>query len=195
MCWNKEVSLITFLIGTLLSFNLFKTTNFKAESVIWFWVVTMQFFEFIIWSDKSCGKLNNFGTKGAMISNILQPVVIFLSAIYFNKYSKNIKLITLAITLIYLCLILKDFNKLKNINCTKPDCRHLRYTWWDISNPRIYFISIVLLIFLLLKNPILNLIYILGTYLVASNVFKEHNGSVWCFLAAAGPLWTKNIHV
>ena len=193
MCWNKEVSFFTFVLGSYFSYNLFTTTKFKAESIIWFFVILMQLFETIIWSDQSCGELNHIGTKGAMIANLLQPVVVLLSALYFNKYPSYVVTLTASITLMYSLMILKKYKELKEIKCVKPSCKHLKYTWWDVVDPKYYALTLFVLIFMLWKNPYSNLLYVFVTCYIATALFKDKHGSVWCWLAAFGPLWTKYV--
>ena len=193
MCWNKEVSLLTFALGSYLSCNLYQTTAFKAESIVWFWVILMQLFETMIWSDPNCGPINYLGTKGAMIATILQPVVILLSALYFNKYPTPVIGYAVAITIGYSLIMLKHYKELKQIDCVKPSCKHLKYTWWDVADAKYYSLAIFILIFLLWKNPYSNLAYLGIMSVISSNVFKDKHGSVLCWLAAFGPIWTKYV--
>ena len=48
MCFNAEISLATYLIGTIGSLKLW-TAGFKPESLFYLWVVQMQLIEFLLW--------------------------------------------------------------------------------------------------------------------------------------------------
>ena len=193
MCWNKEVSLFTFVLGSYFSYNLYTTTKFKTESIIWFFVILMQLFETIIWSDQNCGILNYIGTKGAMLANILQPIVVLITALYFNKYPPHVIALTTSVTLMYLFMVFKKHKELKEIKCVKPSCKHLKYTWWDVVDPKYYLVTLFILMMMLWKNPYSNIFYVFVTLYLASAIFKDNNGSVWCWMAAFGPLWTKYV--
>jgi len=191
MCWNKEVSGTAFLFGMYTSYQLYQVKQMKAESIVWAFISLMQLFEFFIWSNQECGELNKYATRGLMITNFMQPIVVLLSALYFNKYSSNIKIITISLTILYSLIVLIKYNELKKIECVEPSCKHLKYTWWNNVDSRYYIVIWVILLLLLWKNPISNALFLTIIGLIASSTFKSHIGSVWCLFAIMGPLFSK----
>ena len=69
MCWNKEISFLTFFIGTLFNILLWNyTTNgyVRIIALLWQFVLFMQIFEGLSWISK---ETNNNKSNGFLFRN------------------------------------------------------------------------------------------------------------------------------
>jgi hypothetical protein len=203
MCWNKETSFITLLIGTLFNIILvlcYPKKEIIAIALLWEFVLLMQLFEGLSWISKETKdkNLSDFSTKSAFFSNILQPVVVCIAALVLTKNIKlRIFLLTLIISYITYCVI-----KFKNFNFDKPlyydtdNCKHLRLYWWDFDNSnKLFIFYMILLILGFLSFPtkslaVLTILYIVATLLLSRNLYPCSTGSLWCWFAAFAPIYT-----
>ena len=198
MCWSEPVSWITLIIGTI--FNIISVIVINkpiviATSIIWQFALLMQFFDALIWRDQKCGKLNKFATKGAYISNMLQPIVAFIVLIFITKSSMVYKGITGTLVTVYIAYILLKAKEMKNIECVKPICGHLNYDWWNnMKGGGLLYVITLVSVVLLLSQPflfgVMESSYILLTLLVSMIVYKKTVPSMWCWMAAFAPLFT-----
>ena len=151
MCWNKEISFLTFFIGTLFNILLWNyTTNgyVRIIALLWQFVLFMQIFEGLSWISKETNNksLSIFSTYGAFIFNILQPIIFGICCIYMTT-SIVTKYILIILMGIYLLMILFQYKTLqldKDLYKDADTCHHLVLYWWDKIN--IFPIYILLLI-------------------------------------------------
>ena len=77
MCYNKEVSMTSFIIGGGLS-TLLYTRGDKYDKHIaslFFFVTLIQLAEYFIWIDQDCGEINNFASNSISIILFFQAFV------------------------------------------------------------------------------------------------------------------------
>jgi hypothetical protein len=88
MCYNKEVSLTTYITGILLSFVLYFYGNNLDKHIALFCIVfiQIQLAEYFMWKDQKCGKTNHNATVFAHIVLILQPISLLLGGLIFNTF-------------------------------------------------------------------------------------------------------------
>jgi hypothetical protein len=193
-----RIILGTLLNGIVLSAN--PGTDFKIIALVYEFILSMQLFDFLAWKDSSCGKLNQFATKGAFIQNMLQPVAVMLLLLYFTESKDMGKkgLVNLAL-IVYIGYI---FYKLyynttpKSITCLRPTekCKHLQYDWWKNIGDYpifIYLIPIVLSFILLLgsaKFAVVHSVYFLSSFLISGKFYACGLPSMFCLFATGGPL-------
>ena len=107
MCFNSEVSMLLFVMGTLTSFKcLYKA--YQTSSLVRyrsiqlgtfvFIVCIMQLWEYLLWENQECNKTNEVVSYLVMATVFLQPLIYFVVSWYLGllKYYKNI--------LYFLCL-------------------------------------------------------------------------------------------
>lgn len=205
MCWNERTSWITLVVGTLLNiWNIwhYKETAIVAISVMWQWVLLMQFFEAFAWRNQpqpgqKCNSTNTFAAKGAYLANVSQPIILALTILALDKGNlpRENKVTASAIILMYVLWLLYATNKAEEVECLKPGdkCGNLTYTWWQQfpGNAGMYLITLSLLVFLLLKPfkfAAMQFVYIAGTFLGSAFFYSCGIGSVWCWFAAFAPL-------
>ena len=203
MCWNEQVSWITFILGTVLCIATalyIKNRAVTAVCLVWFWVLLMQFFEALMWRDKSCGQLNKFATNGAYVANIMQPVAIFLICIAIMPDIKPTpKMIAALLIAMYLCFMFYKAFRMRAPACTAScveygDCKHLHYSWWDGGGAGGWFYTLIVIAMILLllkpfKFALFQAGFVLLTLLVATRFFGKSSASMWCWMAAFAPLF------
>lgn len=83
MCFNKEVSLMTGIIGIALCVYLFirNNPNDRFISIAFISVAAMQFIEFFMWIGQSDKKINLLATKMGFLLLWAQPLVFLLSSL------------------------------------------------------------------------------------------------------------------
>lgn len=201
MCFSYEVSVITFIIGTLGTIHNLnysnKTNNklFKALTIAWISPILMQLWEAFIWKKYYC----NLTTKLAYITNILQPITFVLAFWYLDIIPKQNVSKILIIAIIYLALMRNSFNK--NYKCILKDCG-VDLDWWnDDINGNIYVVAMLILNYLLIDDQTIMLqqvgyfslsllaANILTKYINRNNCYSGKIGSIWCFFAAFAPFY------
>ncbi len=191
MCWNKEVSLNTFLFSSfvlvLIMYNN-KYTQYKVKELNNIWIniffmsfILMQLIEFMIWRNIDDEKMNEFYSKIATLLLLLQPV-----ASLMTLNDTNIRTIMLSL---YLCLAVpfSIFRFItKDVKTSISDYGHLK---WDFLTKKDewYFFMCWLFFFLFsffyngdyggLSFGIIMLLVILNNYNKDGSV-----GSMWCWV-------------
>ena len=200
MCWNKEVSLSSFIVGTII--NIAVLLYFKKEitvvsfCIIWQFVLLMQLSEYFIWLDQKCGKTNKMGTKAALIFNLMQPVFTFLVLINAFVGSQFAKTVSTIIIFLYLCYMMLKLNENSEYTCTKPSekCSHMNLKWWnDFKGSGLIYlltlISVILLLFKPFNTAVFISIYIIIMLVISEKFYSCGQPSTWCWLVVPLPLF------
>ena len=199
MCWNKETSIISFILGTVINLAVllyFKTEAISIICIIWEFVLLMQLAEYYIWTDQTCGKTNKNATKAALILNLLQPLVVFLILIGKFQGSTLLKNVASIIIFAYICFMMLKLNENTEYTCVKPStkCRHLNFRWWnDFKDAGVIYVITLLSIILLLCRPsklsVFLVIYIFTMLLLSQKFYSCGAPSTWCWLVVPMPLF------
>ena len=210
MCWNKEVSLFTFIVICFVSYKLYKR-NLENDRLLSFFIISygsMQFFEFLIWLgiDTNIKFLNIIGSILACLLLYMHPLAI-MTGMYndklYTKYKNNFYFYTLFL-ISFIFVLFGIYNIIFNINkknkiynfVSYPDTisKHLV---WDF--PSHYFIvliiSLLISIFIFMENKVFWLSVILYYFIPVIiiyytinvnkiNITKNYNGSYWCWYVA-----------
>jgi hypothetical protein len=203
MCWSKGASLISFIIGSAASIALIIRNKplDRLWGIFFLFVITMQLFEFLIWSDqpkngstdcetgKYNGKLNNAVSQISSIQNFLQPFIIGILILFFISNDKIlVKPIVLKISLAiyFIGIIVWIFNKklyqkkLCTIPCKETGCydHNLQWQWTftEYSGSYLWFMYIFLMIFTCsvmskVKGGLYLTIYLVITLLISLFVY------------------------
>ena len=200
MCFNEQVSIITYLSGLLGTALLYKQ-NYKPEALFYAWVIQMQLIEFYLWRNQPC-KINTQSfnnnvniTKFGIIVNHLEPIILWLAVIYLSK-KKLPKEVNYYMIFFIIVSIVYTLNALKKIECTtvseesKP---HLHWKWnnQDFSSYyyAIFLIALALVSYYGLEKGTFNSVIIIMSFFVSFLVYREKHtvGAMWCFMAAFAP--------
>ncbi len=176
------------------------STDYLIMALVYEFILSMQLFDFFAWKDVTCGKLNEFATKGAFIQNMLQPVVVMLLLLHYtkneNKTSKGLVNIVLVFYIGYICNKLYYNKSPTSITCLKPteNCKHLQYDWWKNIGDYpifIYLIPIVISFLLLLRSTkfaIIHSVYFILSFLASGLFYACGLPSMFCLFAIGGPI-------
>jgi len=217
MCYSYEVSITTFMIGTVLTilniFIFYGNPEYICITIYWFMgAILMQLWESLLWKDYRCELIS----KIAMINNVLQPILIMCMIFrsgYIKKNGINMKYVMICLGL-YLCymapLVMKDYGCIK----TKEG---ISLKWWNNSMGGIvYCITMLTLMKLIVSDRLVvsqQLLFVISLILGNSfylyqnlskmnwsfdmksllNIYSFKNygyiGSIWCWVAAFAPVY------
>lgn len=199
MCFNWQVSLLTFVIGTVLSIILAKYGNpkYKLENhmggIFFLFVALVQFMEFIFWIDlDNTMGLNKWMTMIGPWLVMGQPILIYVIKIILTKINvleMNGPILALnACYFIYLCNSYIQFIQNGTLT-TKVKHGHLYWPWKKYFDSRYYVLVLTINMFYL-SNFNYSMIWFVISYLLAflSYVYFNYNvGELWCFFGAFEP--------
>ena len=200
MCWNKNVSFLTLLIGTVFTILLWTSYTdpyVRVIACIWQFVLCMQLFEGLSWVSKETHdtNLSDFATKGAFIFNVLQPIVVALLCILVSD-SSLVKYTLSALIIVYAMFVLSSSTSLSQPLYKNSDtCHHLQLYWWNNFTEWVFILYMIILIVSCLSiKPlslgIAQLSYIIVTLILSAWLYPCTYGSIWCWFAAFAPLAT-----
>ena len=210
MCWNKEVSLFSFFIISVVSYALYQR-NLKNDRLLSYFVLsygTIQLFEFLMWLgiDTNQKYLNKIGSILASIVLYIHPLAIVTGMYYDKAYSKYINnpyykmlfLASLIFVLFGICKVI--FNLIKK----QPEYSFLSYNdknnkklVWDF--PSNYSITLLLShlisIFIFMENKtfwllffcyhVLPVLLLFSMDIIKMNYDANKYASHWCWYVAA----------
>ena len=207
MCFNFEVSIITFIVGSIGIIKNF--CKFKNDSELFYLniyfipIILMQLWEALIWKNYKYKLI----TKLALMTNIIQPFFILL-LLNIKQITFEEKILILFVLIIYMD-ITKDFFK-KNYGCILRknavflewwgEKKKLLFTNFYLYPAIIYHIFSIILLKILLSNELGNSFVkiFLSSFFIVSIIgekykYYENYGSVWCFVAAYVPYLISNM--
>lgn len=194
MCWNKEVSLNTFIFSSfILGLIIYNNnyTQYKIKELNNFWVyiffisfILMQLIEYFIWANINIPTLNNFFTILATLLLLLQPIATNL--LITNKKVQQ------SMLFIYLLLMVPFVSyrfMTRKIHSTVSKLGHLKWNMLiDNKNPldaiAMLFWFIFFLFPLFYEKKIYGFLFGLITLLIIGyNYYKDKTiGSMWCWV-------------
>lgn len=188
MCWNAPVSLATFIVGSIISIIIGgialtqRHWMLAAMSFGWLWPISMQLWEYFIWTDQ------RWSSHVAYVFNVTQILVLYAIFVSISNVGQIEKLTSSVIVIIYMCIILLSST---SIDVTKG--AHLQYKWWDSAIKSYSYLFALITIFLLLVRPLrwsIVCVSILCVMLLFSSLlYKNHVPSLWCFFAVSFPIF------
>ncbi len=202
MCYSKELSLISFLVGIITSILLIKFGDSRysdTNKVLQYFIIyisLVQLHEYFIWSDENCTSgLNKISSITLPVIVKLQPVILGFLLNYYVK-SDNIisdsalSIINIVYTINALYSISNYLNNQQSICTYKNKFGHLKWNW--ISNFDGYAYLILTLLntmnFWYNDNVKMMLIWISITLYYSKVIAPENIGELWCFSSTSTPL-------
>jgi hypothetical protein len=187
MCWNKDVSLNTFLFSSfvfllILYNNKYSIYKIKEFENIWFClfsisVFSMQLVEYFLWIYLNNKFYNYILTKIALLLVIFQPI----SAIMLIPY-KKIKYITLG-TYLFLLSISIIISQKDKIFTIKSNNNHLNWRFINY-NYKLFFYCVFVFFSLFLYKYYIGIFF--GMFLLIISLYNYYNdlsfGSMWCWM-------------
>lgn len=134
MCFNKETSMLSFIVGLAVTLKLFGI-NEPFLGVFMLFVCLMQLLEFFLWVYLKTPKLNLRFSIGVYLLIYLQPIVFFVAAVLFENSDVDLWIWILfavycIVPLYWLYKILTTYRPSFLTTTNKSDCR----LSWNIFN-------------------------------------------------------------
>ncbi|XWV25577.1 mg257 protein [Tupanvirus deep ocean] len=208
MCWNKEVSLTTFVMAMIGVAYLYYRNgpNDRWVAVFAAIVAMIQLAEFFMWSDLQCGVINKYASIFAIIVLALEPLTNMIGGIYFsNSPHKNILRYMLIAYIIFVGYTYFRYIHNNNVDwCGTTVCSGQEngnvFFGKKMCNLQWYFMEsiggktgIIWILFLMLPFLTMTprfqgmLLFTLGfvSFAIASVANGAATGSLWCWFAIA----------
>lgn len=201
MCFNLEISIITFSISLLVSYKLYKR-RFKNDLILLNLILcynVVQLSEFIIWLSIKYEqkKLNVLGTLILCISLNFHSLSIILGYYYDKYYKKEIKgkkfkilsIINIIYVLVYSISTYQHYVYKNIYSFTSFPHKKYNNLIWDINdnNYKYTFLLCVITIFSLMRPFKLTLFVAMYYIFLAIVVYSYSNvtfGSLWCWISS-----------
>ena len=202
MCYNKDISIYTYILGLISSYLLIinDKPTLKILGVFFIVSIHMQLIEFYLWTNNTCNNKNiQISIIGAIV-NFIQPIILYLSILYFNKtIEKNNKTKLHIIILVYIIILIIYIMRILPIGCStmneysKP---YLEWSWMyekHTSYIGMYFpIAIMLLLYIGLDKPYniyLSLLCIIS-FILSYIIYRKQRafGNIWCWFTVFIPI-------
>ena len=204
MCYNKNVSIITFCVMIVTSIILLirNKQDDRWFGVFFIFAGLMQLAEYFMWIDQKGGKINHYATLAAFIILLLQPLSLLIGGYYFGELSFDKKKLVPIIIVYIICFGLGIFYgikySLKIKLFSKPDGKHLSWAikkLWISNLLRyvlyiLYYLAFLLLLFSKDKfSGILLFILYFGTLFFSVFFVKNSSWkSFWCWIVNMIPV-------
>jgi hypothetical protein len=196
MCWNKEVSLNTFIFGTIsLLFIYYNNiyTQYKLKEFINIWiyllmfsVVSIQLLEYYIWDNINDTNINK---KLSILSFILILIQPFLSLMSIKNIKNRNTLLTWYLIFVLSIISIYTFTN-QNMSTSVAKNGHLKWNWIPKHENVSLFILWGFYVFFLLyplyieKNYTIFIFFSI-TFFVSFLCYLKYNTyeSMWCWLS------------
>ena len=180
MCWNKEVSLNTFLFSLFgISFAYFNNVINFYEYLYFISFISMQLLEYFAWSNLNNKKMNTFLSKIGLFLIFIQPIFYTLSRDINNKIKTWIIALYIVFSMFCLVYFPIDFsmNKAKN--------GHLAWNWLNFPTIIILiWLSFIFGLILYQKQYFKFGVYLMVVLAIYYTYYKTNTwGSLWCWIA------------
>ena len=202
MCFNPEVSIITYIVGVLGCLYLMKQ-DYTSESIFFLWVIHMQLIEFFLWKNQPCNNNNKIIGKIGMIVNNMEPIILWLAIIYFSRKRlpnwMHFIMILFLLTTLYISY--KSYIKDHCTIVTPESSPHLDWLWNNKGDYNVLYYLFFLIVCILLSIYGLTfgyhaaLIFFIS-FIVSLIIYRKSKsvGAMWCFFAAFVPLLIPTIY-
>ena len=195
MCYNKDISLVSYILGVGLSSYLFIIGDKydKNFALFCFTFIQIQLAEYFMWMDQECNLINKMATICAYIILAIQPLSILIGSYFYKTthINDNILIIMILFNLFILFVTINYYYKNFNKFLCSESYENKGLIWdhlkIDYFNYLIYFIALFLIwpFFKNFKKGIfifisLLLILFKNLYDFKKNQFKKTWKSHWC---------------
>jgi len=195
MCWNWQVSLITWLVGLASAMYMFKRRN-KYDITFGSLILaysSMQLWEMLMWLDQSCGKMNKAASIAAFFALWSHTLAIGIG-LYIE--TKVVLPLVIGIAFMIVAIVQSFFIKWKcSVPCEKKNgkckcnggCKHL--IWGFPHEYYVYVFAVCMAICLVCIRPLWKAVLSASLFLISFGLSalyaKESTGSFWCYVCAA----------
>jgi len=202
MCYNKNVSLFSYIFGTINCIILY-LRNYKIEGLLYLYIIQMQLIEYLLWSNNSCNDINLIITRIGIGLTHTQPIFLYY-LIKNNENNKNNdgklfideKIIDIVIIIYIIFLILYLIHNKEAFNkCTIgiPNEKELNWHIHYGDQKKFYYYFVFTLCFLCIaglnKYRYLNAGLLLFSFIISYIKYFDVKsvGTIWCLLSSFIP--------
>jgi len=180
MCWNAEVSLNTFIFGTISAIIAIIINKYPLSTLLLVYTISLiQLMEYFAWRNihnkRRIFYISIFGTL------ILLLQLILISYIYLNEKERKYGYITIFI----LASIAIFYNFVNNkFHMERGENGHLKWLWADLPIP-LLILGLILWIYppIRKRNVIVSIAIIITLSISLYNYYKYKTwGSMWCYI-------------
>jgi len=194
MCFNSTISIVSYIFGLVNSMILFRRGH-EIEGAFYGFIIQMQLIEYLLWSNNKCNYKNKFITKIGISLNHLQPYVLYLLILKYNKdaLSSDINFLMLCFLILNIYYFTINFKLLKSCTVGIENKKELQWKIHFGINASFYVLFAIILAFLMFKGlkkyNYLNAFLIVITFMIS--YLKYHNkkavGTIWCIAGSYIP--------
>lgn len=194
MCFNSTISIVSYIFGLINSMILFRR-GYEIEGAFYGFIIQMQLIEYLLWSNNKCNYKNKFITKIGISLNHLQPYVLYLLIVKYNKdaLSSDINFLMLCFLILNIYYFTINFKLLKSCTVGIENKKELQWKIHFGINASFYILFAIILALLMFKGlkkyNYLNAFLIVITFMIS--YLKYHNkkavGTIWCIAGAYIP--------
>lgn len=193
MCFNAEVSLNMYILGTVGYINLY-LKGFKAEAMLYACVIQMQLIEYFLWKSQQNDENNRLMTKLGILINHLEPIIFWLGIKYYGlELPKWLDIMMLSYIIYSIIYTKSAWKSLTTTHVSKESKPHLHWKWNEGEGHDLFYAYFLLVLYLLsvygLKNGSVHGMFVLLSFAISYIIYgnKHSVGAMWCFIAALGP--------
>lgn len=184
MCWNWQVSLVTWLVGLATAIYLFQRRN-KYDITFGSLILaysSMQLWETFMWWDQKCGKLNKVGSVMAYIALWSHTL-----AIGIGLYIEEGIILPLVIGISFMIVAIFQAFTIK-WKCSKPEPGKCHLVWGFPHHYYVYVFAVCIAISIVAIKPLWKGLIISSFFIISFGLSflyaKNATGSFWCFVCA-----------
>lgn len=179
MCWNAEISLKTFIVGTISALICLYLNTLPTSLILITWSFTfMQLIEYFAWIYINNPRYIYYISIISLVLIFLQLFVLCYYVIHYQKYL----LLALSLYVILICIFV-----LPNIifNIKKGKNGHLEWEWLNLPPFFLFFGLILYCLPLLFNKNYVGFAFTLTTILISLYNYNKYNtwGTMWCYFS------------
>lgn len=199
MCWSKEVSITTYIIGLLGCFMLYNKGH-PIEALFYGWVVHMQLIEYFLWKYQPCvgpaKSKNEEVTKIGTIVNHFEPIILWWAILkYGTKLPDWMQTWMSGFVVATIAYTKRVLDTSECTTVTKESDPHLQWKWNNEDYAGLYYSYFLITLVLLSlygingRNGNINAVIAVVSYGISYVIYgkKKVIGAMWCWLVASVP--------
>ena len=193
MCFNAQVSIVTYTFGQL-GCMLLGLLNVLPESIFFSWVLVMQLIEYFLWNHQPCDSFNKLVTKTGILVNHTEPLVLWMSIRRFSK-RKLPKQVNELMFAFLVASAVYTYNVMTDECTTVTDFSqgHLYWAWNECIGASFFYMFFLFVMSILclfgLEHGRTCCIINNASYVLSYAIYRDTHtvGAMWCFSVAIDP--------
>lgn len=197
MCFSEEISLTTFLVGSIASILIWisGSATDRIFAVIMGYIVLMQGVEYLLWRHQRCDNWHRTVSLAGSWLNLSQPVV---AGLLILLLARNPSPWIWVVIVSYVAIIVPYMSQYgAHLRCTAPrqGNPHLVWGWTNMTGNLLmwaaYLATFIGIMYLGMPLDTANMFTLVALVSLGLTVWlypRESVGSVWCVVAALAPV-------